>query len=402
VERFGTDRYLTIHDFALEVHRGESRLMVDATKHHKLVRVVDVVLLRIQHAAKRHDTEFLLETKTTYWDGRERDSYLRLPGCKMKPEENTRTAAERLIFERLNMTDCMVELNLEDEDTFEEDEESPSYPGVRTVYRKHIIEGTVMTTDNEKLHRIGIPVATGNGMTSRSGWHHSDFRRCTRHFAWMTEKECAAKHVTIRPPHQEGNYYSALVDAHLGMNERQLRQFLKEHDIDPNQYGQFGSKTLQEFSNELIRGDSTIVIQTDNEDGHSQLVRIVDTVHLLIRNTETGQALIEVEEIAPSGRVTTLHCLPDSRRRPDENQFSAAQQCLRQLVKIRPTEVRIDAAGVRVVEDEEDDKMYPGLKTVQRKRVIPGDVHTNISAAMTAGIPCSKMIMRSETNLTTT
>lgn len=47
-----------------------------------------------------------------------------------------------------------------------QDDDSPSYPGVRTVYRKEFYEGVVRTTDVETLQRLGLQGASAGARPS--------------------------------------------------------------------------------------------------------------------------------------------------------------------------------------------------------------------------------------------
>lgn len=152
---FGQNEAKSLETFASEVHRGTTRLMLDATQHKSLVRVVDVVLLRLSYESEEQQTRYLVEYAERFPDGRIRKDLNRLPGSKKNPHENTRMVAERIIDKTLNMRDCDVKLNLLDTEVFEDDEESPSYPGVRTVYRMEIVEGWVLSENLGILQRIG-------------------------------------------------------------------------------------------------------------------------------------------------------------------------------------------------------------------------------------------------------
>eukprot|EP00913_Durusdinium_trenchii_P016390 g15406.t1 len=78
--------------------------MLDATTHKKLVRVVDVVLLRLYSSQKKD--RLLIEVAEQYPDGRR--SVLtegpsrcatRLPGSKKLPHENSQETAIRIMKE---------------------------------------------------------------------------------------------------------------------------------------------------------------------------------------------------------------------------------------------------------------------------------------------------------------
>merc|ERR1719329_1501059 len=91
---------------------------------------------------------------------------------------------------------------------FEEQEMSPSYPGVQTVYRKEILEG-VMEGD-------------ANGYVGQNGaWSRKDKTGHTKFFAWMPEADCAKNGVHYKAPDQ-GDEVSGLVMAPIGLEVEEL------------------------------------------------------------------------------------------------------------------------------------------------------------------------------------
>merc|ERR1712151_211430 len=78
-----------------------------------------------------------------FGDGRKRDT-LRLPGTKKEPHENTRQTAERVFTDLVGLKTDMVTFDVNKITRYEEEIESPSYPGVHTVYRKEIMQATMV------------------------------------------------------------------------------------------------------------------------------------------------------------------------------------------------------------------------------------------------------------------
>lgn len=64
-------------------------------------------------------------------------------GTKMRPNENVKATTLRIVEQILEKS--KVSFKYADREVLEEKEESPSYPGVVTVYRKHIVEGNVLS-----------------------------------------------------------------------------------------------------------------------------------------------------------------------------------------------------------------------------------------------------------------
>eukprot|EP00929_Paragymnodinium_shiwhaense_P009098 TRINITY_DN113140_c0_g1_i1.p1 TRINITY_DN113140_c0_g1~~TRINITY_DN113140_c0_g1_i1.p1 ORF type:complete len:765 (+),score=218.89 TRINITY_DN113140_c0_g1_i1:77-2371(+) len=349
--KFGTGEFKTVAQFASEVHKGSAILMLDAAAHKKLVRVVDVVLLRIAHNGK-----YLLEVSEVFSDGRQRDNLDRLPGTKKDPHENTTRTASRVLADLLNMTEKQVTFDVANIEIFEQEEESRSFPGVVTVYRKEILECKIATSDPAVLQKMGLK----GGDT----FQHTNSSNNIKIFKWMTEKECKSKGVKLRAP-AEGEEVSGLVQAPIGMSQEELVQLLQDNKVDHAQYGSGNAKSIKDFSNELIKGEAALMV---NQTG--KLVRIVDVVLLIINKHGSDQVLIEASEKKPSGQTTKLERLPGTKRRPDENQFVTAQRVLKKQLKMDPNCINMNGQDVQILEEEKVSPHYPGLTTVYRKRII--------------------------------
>jgi len=353
VKTFGVGKAKTIEAFANETVGGAARLMLDATKHKTLVRVVDVVLLKLR--PKGSNDMLLIEVEEKFPDGRKRETN-RLPGTKKEPYENMTQTAERILKEMLNISPDMVELAVNDVTRHEEEQESPSYPGVRTVYRKEILEGSVFSSDKDKMSAVGLP--------THSDWTSLDHLGNTKFMKWMTTKAAEAKKVKLKA--NKADAISTLVRPPIGMNEETLTGFLKQNGNDTSKWGVDGTKTLKEFSTELIKGESTL---TQGKDG--KLLRVVDVVVLIVQNKVSGETLVQAQQIDPDGKTHNLNRLPGAKHRPDENQFLSARRVLRRQMEIDENLVKLEQQ-VYVVEEDRSSSSYPGLKTIYRKRLIKG------------------------------
>merc|ERR1711972_896002 len=103
----------------------------------RLVRVVEVVLLRIAfgHGSKK---QYLVEVSQKYPDGRVRTDTNQMPGGKKSPHENAKQTTERLINSLLGDLGSHVAFAFLDAEHYERGEDSRSYPGIPTVYKKDI------------------------------------------------------------------------------------------------------------------------------------------------------------------------------------------------------------------------------------------------------------------------
>lgn len=253
--------------------------------------------------------------------------------------------------ERLQLADVRLEFKTQSMETFEEEEDSASYPGVRTVYRKSIIEALISPDTDPKT----IGIADGNGIKT------VDAKSISRHYQWMTESECEAQQVKLRAP-QQGQEVSALVNAPVGFDEEKLMALLQQGGVDTNKFGEAGTKTLEEFAAELTSGEATL---ENHKDG---IMRIVDVVAVKLTR-KGGSVLVEAGE-TKDGVKKDLKRLPAVKRRSDENQFLAAQRVLTKALAMDDNEVTMNPNDVMVMTEQKDSPSYPGIKTFYRKRII--------------------------------
>mmetsp|Transcript_28033 Transcript_28033/g.61208 ORF Transcript_28033/g.61208 Transcript_28033/m.61208 type:complete len:750 (-) Transcript_28033:137-2386(-) len=344
MSKFGQGTAKTADDLVHECQIGASQLMLDATTHKKVVRVVDIVLLRLVSK----DKKILVQTSEKHQD-RERN-ISQIPGTKKLPHENLSQVAKRVISDRLQMgTDCKVTLNPSSIESYEEEENSPSYPGLQTVYRKQIVEATAEV--------LG---------TKQSGAFKSTDQGITYSWTWLSEKACQQKNVKLRAPAKTGDI-SALVPAPVGFKQEELEEYLSKSGVDINKFGENNTKTLQEFSEELTKGEATLTRRNDGK-----VIRVVDVVVLKLAKSG-GDLLVEVEE-TNHGVKKVLNRLPAVKRRSDENQFYSAQRVLSSVLKVDPNGITLNHTNVGIGEEEKDSPSYPGLASAYRKRIINAEV----------------------------
>lgn len=355
-ERFGRGKAKKLEQLAQEVRSGSARLMLDAKSHKTLVRLVDIVLVRIR--CNGQVRKQLVEVEERYPDGRRRATF-RLPGTKKEPYENTRQVAERIVTDMLKMPPGSVQFDLVHLERHEEETESPSYPGVCTVYRKELVEGVVILNNGQALADVGLPEGTP--------WNACDASQNTKFFQWMVDKEAESKGVKLRADATEA--VSTLVRPPIGLNEDALRTHLNALEIDVSKFGANGCKSIKEFSQELLRGESTL----QQEPTTKKLQRIVDVVLLVVMRPGAGEILIQTEQVDARGHRTRLDRLPGAKCRPDENQFLSARRILRRQLDINENMVKLDKE-VGILEEERHSPAYPGLRTVYRKRIIKAEL----------------------------
>lgn len=346
--RLGVGDAKTLEALAQEVQSGASRLMLDAAEHKKLVRVVDVVLLKLFDDQER----LLVDAEEHNADGRSR-FFWRLPGSKKETYENVAQTTRRILEETLNLDATIVNLKLREFTLQEEEQSSPSYPGLYTVYRKEIVTGYVSSKDPVMRTRFGLD---GKGFSAIE-------RDCTRKLRWITEEEAEANHFKLN--HGMGsNLMSSLVLAPIGLKEVELTEYLqKDLGVDVNQYGRSGAKTLKEFSEQLIKGEVHIV-KGKNGAGY-----VVSEVVNLCMHNKTGEVLFQVKQEGPDGYVNHKLLVPSASRRPDESTFLVAKRIIRKSFLMDPNDVLLDTE-VRLLQEERSANAYPGLVFVEREHVI--------------------------------
>lgn len=286
----------------------------------------------------------------------------RLPGKKKEPHESTKEVAER-ILSRLRFAEYPVTWNFERTEVFEEEDDSESYPGMRTVYRKEIVEGHMTNTDLAMLQRIGActELHYSFDIHNPSG--------LTNHYQWLTERQCLEKDISLTAP-TEGEYVSCLVRAPVGLEEEALGKYLEENGVDLSRFGEANSKNLGELADELIKGESALIRQPDG-----LIKRVVDVVLLRLVKADSGEVLIEESERFPDGETLAHNRLPGGKRRPDENQFLAAKRLVARNIKVDPNYIGFNKNDVRVVEEETNSNSFPGLRTLYRKRILSAQIH---------------------------
>jgi hypothetical protein len=298
---------------------------------------------------------FLVETGEKFSDGRERQ-ITRLPGTKKEPHLNSKQMADKIVSQLLNVGGAKVTFDFAVKEIFEEQEESPSYPGVMTVYRKEIIEGTLSGSQASDY--------IGKNPKGPKDWLKTDNTGNSKYFAWLTDKQCAQKGVKYKAP-EEGEEVSGLVQAPIGLAEDDLVDFFKKNRVDTSKFGQGPAKTLKDISAELIKGESSLMLNPDGS-----VLRVLDVVVIKLVHSVTNSILVQTEQTFPSGEKQPLKRLPGAKRRPDENQFLTARRILKRQLKVEENHVTLNATDVQVAEEEKDSLAYPGLRTIYRKRII--------------------------------
>eukprot|EP00448_Togula_jolla_P008186 CAMPEP_0170603380 /NCGR_PEP_ID=MMETSP0224-20130122/18883_1 /TAXON_ID=285029 /ORGANISM="Togula jolla, Strain CCCM 725" /LENGTH=794 /DNA_ID=CAMNT_0010928261 /DNA_START=49 /DNA_END=2433 /DNA_ORIENTATION=- len=365
--------------FVREIQTGTARLMLDASKHKNMVRVVNVVLLRICHGSGS-EKKYLVKMKERLFQGRNLKSGMNLiPGTKKRPYENTVRVAERLLAERLQMTRCEIRWRglLSMKEDFEEAEDSPNYPGVRTVYHKHILEGAVTTKNAEELARVCL--------TTGEEFMCTDSQKNERWYRWCTETECKAKQVKLFAPRAKGDV-SALVHAPVGYSEEELLLFLYNSGVDVSQFPEISPALLEHLNANNI-DTSKITPNTNPRPKQRSLASLSEETiagQVCLEKAQNGKFLriVDVAILRLSrrdGRILVIEedgikRMPAAKRRPDENSFLAVSRLITHQLQLNENYANIDEKTMKVFNQATISPAYPMMDTLYRKRCIRADL----------------------------
>jgi serine/threonine protein kinase len=353
---FGKNGAASLDTFVDEVQRGVTHLMIDARKHKCLVRVVDIVIVCAFHT-QGGQTKFLIKEKEVYSDGQARIAVKQLAGVRKEAYENLVQAAGRVVKEELKMPKAKVRYVKGVQEHLEEEEEevSPSYPAVKTVYRKMYVEAEIETSDANELKMI----SEGKPYTIQDDPNKCVNRKAiTRHYKWMAAAECQdVPWIKKRGAELKEKVMSGLIQAPMHFEEESLRKFLKDNGIDQSNYTQ--------FADELTKGEASLVLQKNGT-----YLRVVDVV-LLDLKKPNGETLVEASDTF-KGQRTKLERLPAAKRRPGDNVFVAAGRVITHLLHLDPTYVSLNPDNVQVVEEMSQSHTFKGLQSQYRKHIVSG------------------------------
>mmetsp|Transcript_21080 Transcript_21080/g.41158 ORF Transcript_21080/g.41158 Transcript_21080/m.41158 type:complete len:749 (-) Transcript_21080:283-2529(-) len=356
LNKFGVGEAKIFDEFLLEIQKGAASLLIDASKHkmdQNIVRVVDLVLLRIEAKAPSGVKQYLIKTSEKFPDGRERSDLNHLPGTKKEPHENAMQTVRRVVKERLDFAECRVQIDFTKKETYEEDTSSPSYPGIRTVYRAEIFEGIITNMDASLLKRIGALDGGTHQCSDSKGYH--------RTYQWMTEAECMRRDIKLKIG--ETKDFSALVHAPVSPNEEEIKTQLRENGVT---WQNWENGKFEILTEELARGEAALVKVGE------KLLRVVDIV--VVKVMKEASVLAETEAEDATGKKTTLNWLPAVKRRPDENMFFAAKRCVTTYMWTDENAVTFNTSSVLIAEEEKESQTFPGLNSLYRKRIITADL----------------------------
>jgi len=335
----------TMDELAQQCRKGETIL---AQEEKKLIRVVDVVVPVISH--KGH----ILITKEQKAG---KDPVPILPGKKRLAWENRNVTAMRSLalsgFSGDNVSFT------EEREILIQKKQSPSCPGILTVYRRHVLHMEIKEkyTAEDKLKQMGWPLGEPLVVQEKADK--------TLTWTWITKEEFD-KAQLLEGDADMAVRYAAVVPAkiHDQMGHNKLREKFRRCGIDPNA---FSDEKLEELAKEEESGECTLVEQNMG-DGKRTMKRVVKLTIVRVLNKK-GDVLVEVgKELR--GKMTPHKKMPGIKQRLHENPFLAARRWLTSRLMVDDDEIHFDTKAGGVLEESGDSKGFPGLSSVYEKQVI--------------------------------
>merc|ERR1712107_454720 len=177
------------------------------------------------------------------------------------------------------------------------------------------------------------------------------------------------KGIKLWPKKKKSKLISSLVHPSVGLNQGELDEYLSENKINVSVWGQGAYLSVEDFSEELLKGEAALVTQPDG-----QVMRVVDIVVLqLFRAGDRDvEILVEAEQKHADG-ASPLNRLPAVKRRSDEHQLLAARRLIADM-QIDANLVSLDPTNIKILEEQQQSTSYYGLPTLYRKRLLTAEL----------------------------
>ena len=133
-----------------------------------------------------------------------------------------------------------------------------------------------------------------------------------------------------------------------------LKKVLISNQIDLENWGCNGAKTISDLWHELETGESEIQM--------SPLHRIVSVVQVRIR--KNNKILIETLQLMRDGSIRVRNKPPSEKMKPGENYQEAAIRCLQEELAINPENITLHPETYICTKLSELSPSYPGLDSL--------------------------------------
>lgn len=348
----------TLEELARQCRSGETVLAEDDKK---LIRVVDVVVPVLTSPSG----DVLVMKDEKY------GSKAMLPGKKRFAWENRNvTALRALAFagfdkEHLDFT--------ENREVIIQKKESKDFPGIETVYRRHVIRvelASAFTSDEHLTQKgwpKGEPLVRGGEEEVKMGHSKTgeELNGKKTMWSWITDQSFRQQELL------EGDAilaarYSEVVPARTRIDRgaAALRDKLRRCSVDPDA---IPAEKFERLAREEESGECTLVEQTTS-DGKRTLKRVVKLTAVRVLS-DNGAIMMEVgKEVR--GKVTPNFRLPGIKQRLQENPFLAARRWLTSQLMVDDDEVHIDTSAGGLMEETGESTHFPGLASVYEKEIV--------------------------------
>lgn len=293
----------------------DPKVFLVKTKDGRLVRKVDMVLLIIAHP----ETGFVLmedEQKRPLTDKSMLKSPEMVVSTRKRGKESVWQAANRCLEKKLLAPAGAIELNWAMVKSYDEEDADAFYPGLKTIVRRHVMQGRLVTKDIEKLNALqavdlsSLGEGQGRGFETRMKdevyfWVWKSLRWAppvAQHLSWLN----GVGAVQSRPLDDDLQIVQAWSVA-------RVEALLREHNVEASNFG----FSVEQLSEKASSGHIYFALR--GPDG--ALGCISDSVKLRLLSPSGKAVLVETT----AGRVQW----PSGEKWLNETWWEAAQRLVR-------------------------------------------------------------------------
>jgi len=382
VQLFGTAQFKSIEEFQKELSERKSFLLKRGTG---VQRYVEPAVLQLWF--KGHVLMLTHERADDKEYSVQKNTFL---GARAMPDEPWVKAVMRTVVDELNLPEEKFILSLrqdtENHRVVEETMVSPSYPGMFTFYRTHLVEWEIREDQMSTYIDHGLPIDTEKRVLNP---HNSDFvttklgGKVPKRLFWNWVPEAEARRMQ-----RFANMGEATADERWAKyafqkegivqfphTEAALELLFQRCGLDTTKFGQGAYKSMTDLWIELMNQDTYLQMVS----GRPQ--RVVEMTYVKIRHREKScypwQVLVQTREEPPDSPPKTAPSLVRTRKRKEETwDQSALRSCCERLV-LSNSQVKSlldhkpnDASAYTFYEEAKESESYPGVSTVYRTHLV--------------------------------
>jgi len=403
VERFGTGRHKSIEALWEELRLRRSHLV----KHKgSLWRFVEPLVLQLRW----HDY-MLVQTAEQAPDSkhfREKNTFVT---TRMKPGESWNEAVHRVVQSKLNLNPADFWASLTERHPWEnqytlieEDSVSPSYPGIMTFYRTHLVKYTIGDEFLDLYRGCGLPVvdpvkrlsrrrsclATSSQSTSQFVTTQHVGSGCrTMYWRWVSVFE--AQHIPRfinMPSHTPAERWARYAFTHEGVVQsppsiEALASLLLRCGVDLSKFGSDDDDHAEVQFSRQTRSLQSLFTELTVEQRYLRMsggrpFRVAEPMYIRVRwrlprgNVDGPLVLVQNEHEKRIIRTT---------KPAAEDWYKAAIRALSENLQVSQAQVRSalshrpsDSSCYSSYEERKDSLLYPGIPTLYRTHLVTYDL----------------------------